>query len=255
MSLDRSAAPRKTGDMCGRFALVASSEEISQFLDLQIKAAIPPLYNIAPTQPINIAANFNGKRGAMLVRWGLIPGWVKDPDDFPTLINARSETAATKPSFRTAMRHRRALIPVTGFYEWKRPPAGSKGKSQAYLVRPRAGGIVALAGLWENWMGPDGTEIDTGCILTTAANDAFAPIHDRLPVAIEPDNFDAWLNVQNSEPRDVQPLLTAPHDEFWEAVPIGDAVNKVANATPDVQKRVEPKVQDPDQPPAQMDLL
>ncbi|MEN0088034.1 MAG: SOS response-associated peptidase [Pseudomonadota bacterium] len=243
--------------MCGRFALVAGTDQINQYLDTEIKSITPPLYNVAPTQPINIVANLNGKRGAMLVRWGLIPGWVKDPDDFPTLINARSETAATKPSFRHAMRHRRALIPATGFYEWRRPPEGSKAKSQAYLVRPRTGGLVAFAGLWETWMGPDGTEIDTGCILTTAANEAFAPIHHRLPVTIEPEHFDIWLDVQNEEPRDVQPLLTAPDDEFWEAVPVGDAVNKVANASPDIQKPVEPRpLEEPDQEgPTQMNLL
>ncbi|MEO0637121.1 MAG: SOS response-associated peptidase [Pseudomonadota bacterium] len=243
--------------MCGRFALVAGVDEINQHLDTEFKHIIPARYNVAPTQPINIVANLNGKRAALLVRWGLIPGWVKDPDDFPTLINARSETAATKPSFRAAMRHGRALIPATGFYEWRRPPEGSKAKSQAYLVRPREGGLVAFAGLWETWMGADGTEIDTGCILTTAANEAFAPIHHRLPVAIMPESFDAWLDTVNQEPRHVQPLLTAPDDQFWEAVPVGDAVNKVANTSPEIQEPVEPRPLDDetDQPPSQMTLL
>ncbi|MEO0497781.1 MAG: SOS response-associated peptidase [Pseudomonadota bacterium] len=241
--------------MCGRFALTASTEQINQYLDTEFNTVIAPRYNVAPTQPINLVASLNGRRGAMLVRWGLIPGWVKDPDDFPLIINARSETAATKPSFRAAMRHRRALIPATGFYEWRRPTSG-KGHSQAYLVRPREGGLVALAAVWENWMGPDGTEIDTAAILTTAANEAFAPIHDRLPVAIDPQNFEAWLDVQHAEPRDVQPMLTAPDDEFWEAVPVGDAVNKVANNTAAVQTQVEPRPpEDAAAGPTQMSLL
>jgi putative SOS response-associated peptidase YedK len=240
--------------MCGRFALIASQQEIEAFASISFNVEMPPRYNIAPTQPITVVTNFAGTRQPLLVRWGLIPGWVKDPDDFPLIINARSETAAEKASFRAAMRHRRAIIPATGFYEWRRPPGG-KGKSQAFHVRPKGGGLVGLAALWESWMGADGTEIDTGAILTTSANETFQPIHDRLPVAISPEKFDFWLDTVNQEPRDVQPLLVAPDEDFWEAIPVGDAVNKVANRGPEIQTRVEDRPVEAQEPKKQMDLF
>ena len=174
----------------------------------------------------------------MLVRWGLIPGWAKNPKDLPLLINARSETAAEKPAFRAAMRHRRILIPATGFYEWKRD--GSK-KSQPYYIRPRGGGVFAFGGLLETWAEPGGSEIDTAAILTTSANAAIAAIHDRMPVVIRPEDFARWLDVTGSEPRDVADLMQPVQPDFFEAIPVSDKVNKVANSGPDVQEPVTPR--------------
>ncbi len=201
--------------MCGRFSLLQSPEEVEAFFALDGLEAFPPRYNIAPTQPIlTVTAapprepgSNRPDREAHLARWGLLPSWVKDPKDFPLLINARSETAAEKASFRAAMRHRRALIPASGFYEWKRDKA--TGRSQAYWIRPADGGVVAFGGLAETWMSPDGSELDTAAILTTASSPAIAFIHDRMPVTIMPEDFSRWLDCRTLEPRDVADLLAA----------------------------------------------
>ncbi len=226
--------------MCGRFALTHSWEEMVEWYDLVMgevtgEAVPPPRYNIAPSQPIMMVENGPKGRSTLLVRWGLVPGWVKDPQAFTLLINARSETASEKPSFRTAMRHRRLLVPATGFYEWRR----SGSKSQAFWVRPRDGSLLTFAGLMETWSSPDGSEIDTGCLLTTSANDGFAKIHHRLPVIIRPDNFERWLDCMGQEPRDVKDLLEPVEDGFLEAIPVSDRVNKVANAGPDIQEPID----------------
>lgn len=231
--------------MCGRFSLTATPEEVQELLDLVEIEAFPPRYNIAPTQPILVivadpptgeGSNLPG-REAMLVRWGLLPSWVKDPKDFPLLINARGETAAGKASFRAAMRHRRVLVPASGFYEWKRD---GKRKAQPYWIRPRGGGLVVFAGLMETWHSPDGSEIDTAAILTTAANATVGNIHDRMPVVIRREDFAQWLDCRGREPRDVAHLLQPAGPDLFEAVPVSSAVNKVANSGPDIQQPVEP---------------
>lgn len=231
--------------MCGRFALSAMPKELQEAFGLMQVEEFPPRYNIAPTQPILIVINGpvppagsnQPRRLALLVRWGLLPGWVKDPKDFPLLINARSETAAEKAAFRAAMRHRRVLIPASGFYEWRRAP-GKKTKPQAYWIRPRHGGIVAFGGLMETYVGADGSEIDTAAILTTAANDTLASIHDRMPVVIEPKDRDRWLDTSANEPRNVADLLGPVADDYFEAIPVSDQVNAVANQGPDLQNPV-----------------
>lgn len=228
--------------MCGRFTLAATPEEVAAFLATLELEAFPPRYNIAPTQPILLAMAGPPRepgsnlldRVALLVRWGLIPGWCKDPKALPLLINARSETAAEKNAFRAAMRHRRALIPATGFYEWKR-----EGKSkQAYLIRPKGGGLMAFGALMETYAEPGGGEIDTGAILTTAANDQIAEIHDRMPVVIRPADFARWLDCRSREPRDVADLLAPVEPGFFETIAISDKVNKVANTGPDIQEPI-----------------
>ncbi|MCV3738495.1 SOS response-associated peptidase [Rhizobium sp. TRM96647] len=234
--------------MCGRFALTEPTARLKEFLDVVDVEEFPERYNIAPTQPILVViagdrqepgSNLPDRR-ALLVRWGFTPSWVKDPREFPLLINARAETAIGKASFRAAMRHRRILVPASGFYEWHRPPKGSKEKSQAYWIRPRNGGIVAFAGLMETWSSADGSEVDTGAILTTAANRAIGGIHDRMPVVIEPQDFARWLDCKTQEPREVEDLLRPIDDAFFEAVPVSDRVNKVANVGPEIQEPVAP---------------
>lgn len=226
--------------MCGRLSLTHSFSEIVALYNLTSTAssnemAPPPRYNIAPTQPIMMVDQTSQGRASILVRWGLMPGWVKEPDKFTLLINARSETVSEKPSFRNAMRHRRTLVPASGFYEWRR----TGKKSQPYWVRPRDGGLITIGGLMETWSGADGTEIDTGCLLTTHANDSFSKIHHRLPVIIQPNDFNRWLDCMNSEPRDVEDLLQPVSDDFLEAIPVSDLVNKVANSGPAVQVPIE----------------
>ena len=229
--------------MCGRIGLEVPWEELFGYFNLirpvEMGEEMPPRYNIAPTQPIVMVGDgADGQREGMLVRWGLVPSWVKDPKSFTLLVNARSETAIEKPSFRSAMRHRRMLIPASGFYQWQR--FGKGQPSQAYWVRPKKGNIVAFGGLMETWSDPNGSEIDTGCILTTEANKSFSAIHHRLPLVIQPEDFTRWLDCKTQEPRDVADLLKPVEDDYFEAIPVGDAVNKVANAGRDIQERVEP---------------
>lgn len=229
--------------MCGRFALTATPEEVAEFLGLVETEDFPARFNIAPTQPILVVTAADRQRPgsnlperrALLVRWGFTPSWVKDPRDFPLLINARAETAIGKASFKAAMRHRRILIPASGFYEWHRRPKASGEPSQAYWVRPKSGGIVAFAGLMETWSSVDGSEVDTGAILTTHANARIGDIHDRMPVVIRPEDFARWLDCKTQEPRDVADLMVPASDDDFEVIAVSDKVNKVANTGADLQ--------------------
>lgn len=231
--------------MCGRFALTATPEEIEALFALIDVEDFPPRFNIAPTQPILLLMAGNGRepgsnlpdRRSLLVRWGLIPAWAKNPKDLPLFINARSETAAEKPAFRAAMRHRRALIPASGFYEWRRD---GDSRPQPYWVRPKGGGVVAFGGLMETYAEPGGSEIDTAAVLTTAASADIAPIHARMPAVIRPEDFSRWLDCRTLEPRDVADLMQPPEQGLFEAVPVSDKVNAVANVGPELQQRVEP---------------
>lgn len=235
--------------MCGRFALTATPEEVRELFGLLELEAFPERYNIAPTQPVLVIIDGEKsapgsnlpQRRALLVRWGFMPGWVKDPKEFPLLINARAETAIGKASFRAAMRHRRILVPASGFYEWHRPPKDSGEPSQAYWIRPRRGGIVAFAGLMETWSSADGSEVDTGAILTVGANAAIARIHDRMPVVIEPEDFSRWLDCRSQEPRQIEDLLKPADPDFFEAIPVSNKVNAVRNTGPDIQEPVAAK--------------
>lgn len=233
--------------MCGRFSLTATPEEVRELFGLLELEDFPARYNIAPTQPILVVIDGERaapgsnlpERRALLVRWGFTPGWVKDPKEFPLLINARSETAIGKASFRAAMRHRRILVPASGFYEWHRPPKESGEPSQAYWIRPRKGGIVAFAGLMETWSSADGSEVDTGAILTVGANSAIARIHDRMPVVIAPEDFSRWLDCRSQEPRAIEDLMRPADPDFFEAIPVSSRVNAVRNVGPEIQEPVE----------------
>jgi putative SOS response-associated peptidase YedK len=229
--------------MCGRFFITITPNEVAELMALYDLEDFPARYNIAPTQPILMV--MQGPRSepgsnlpsriSMLVRWGLIPSWVKDIKAFPLLLNARSESVMEKNSFKAAIRHRRTLIPASGFYEWKRT---DDKKSQPYLVRPRGGGLVAFAGVMETYLAADGSEIDTGAIITTESNTAFMPIHDRLPVVIKPENYERWLDCRTYEPRQVADLFAAVENDYFEWLPISDKVNKVANTSPDIQNSI-----------------
>ena len=240
--------------MCGRFALTHRPEGIEDEFAVSGVEPFPPRYNIAPTHPILVIAGGSTPepgsnrpdRAALLVRWGFIPSWVKDVKQFPLLINARAETAATKASFRNAMRHRRVLVPASGFYEWK---GTGRKNAQPYWVRPRHGGVVAFGGLMETYAEPGGSEIDTAAILTCPANSHIAPIHHRMPVVIRPEHYARWLDCIRNEPRDVVDIMEPVGPDFFEAVPVSDRVNKVANAGPDLQEEVAPAGDNSTEPP------
>ena len=223
--------------MCSRYSLTAPPEEVQAYFGTINAAEFPPRYNIAPTQPVSIVRlDARGRRELCLVRWGLIPPWVKDPRDFATLINARSETADEKPSFRGAMRHRRCLVPFTGFYEW----VGQRGSKQPYLIAPREGNIMGFAGLWEHWLGADGSEVETMAILTTRANGDMEAIHERMPVILLPEYFDAWLDCRSGSSADVQEFLEPLADGQLTVVAVSRKVNNPRNDSQEVQEPAEP---------------
>lgn len=217
--------------MCTRYNLTAPAEAVRTFFKAKGEADFPPRYNIAPTQPTLIVRQSTDARELVLVRWGLIPSWVKDPSQLKTtLINARAEGAADKPSFRGPLRHRRCLVPATGFYEW----SGRPGAKQPYHITPRGGGIVGLGGLWEHWLGADGSELETMSILTVAANATIAPLHDRMPMILAPQDFDLWLDCRPGTAEHIEPLLRPAPNDFLEFREASKALNNVRNEGPAV---------------------
>ncbi len=219
--------------MCGRYTVTSAPEAIRALFRYPEQPNFPPRYNVAPTQPIPIVRLVNGERHFALVRWGLLPSWVKDPKSFTLLINARGESAAEKPAFRAAMKRRRCLIPADGFYEWQK--AGER--KRPFYVHAKSGKPLAFAGLWETWTGPNGEELETGTIVTTAANKTLAPIHGRMPVIVPPDGFDLWLDTANVDAKTAAALIAPAPENLLEAFEISTAVNRVANDNP---KLIEP---------------
>lgn len=210
--------------MCGRYVLTSAPEVLRALFGYAVKPNFPPRYNIAPSQPIAIVRLVNGERQLTLVRWGLLPGWVKDSKAFSLLINARGESVLDKPAFRAAMRYRRCLIPADGFFEWQ----AQGGHKRPFFVRAKDGGPLAFAGLWETWMGPNGEELETAAIVTTGASAQLAPIHPRMPVIISPAAFDVWLDCAKVDARTAAALI-APASQAMEAHEISGEVNRTAN--------------------------
>ena len=221
--------------MCGRFTQRFSWRELRELLGLIGPAAnLRPRYNVAPSQEVAVVRDGEVGRGLSMLRWGLIPGWARDPAIAYKLINARSETVSEKPSFRSAYRHRRCLIPADGFYEWTR-----SGKTkQPWLIGLKGGGVFAFAGLWERWTVPEGAALrgslaelrpgetnETCTILTTSANAAVARVHNRMPAILPPGTFGSWL-----EGNEV-PLGPYPADEM-RIHPESTLVNRAANDDP-----------------------
>ena len=213
--------------MCGRYAIISAPEEIRRLFRYAEQPNFPPRYNVAPTQPIPLVRIAEGARHFALMRWGLLPAWVKDPRAFTLLINARAETALEKPAFRNAMKRRRCLIPADGFYEWQREGA----RKQPFFIRRRDRAPFAFAGLWETWSGPGGEEIDTAAILTTQANETLRALHHRMLVILPPEAFDLWLD-EATDVRAAASLLVPAADDQLELFAVSDAVNKVVNDDP-----------------------
>lgn len=227
--------------MCGRYTIIATPEALRAIFGYEEQPNFPPRYNVAPTQPIPIVRLIEGKRHFALVRWGLLPSWVKDPKAFSLLINARGESAAEKPAFRAAMKRRRCLIPADGFYEWR---AAGGARKQPYFIRAKAGTPLAFAGLWETWTGPNGEELDTAAIVTTKANRTLTAIHDRMPVIVPPDGFDLWLNTADVDPATASALIAPAPENLLEAFPVSTEVNRVGNDNPNLVARADELTQD-----------
>jgi putative SOS response-associated peptidase YedK len=211
--------------MCGRYTLVSNPEAIRALFRYAGQPNFPARYNISPTQPIAVVRMFEGRREFALLRWGLIPAWVKDPRSLSLLFNARGESVLQKPAFASAMRYRRCLIPFDGFYEWKQ--VGKR--KQPYYIRARHGGPMAFAGLWESWMGPNGEEMETAAIVTTMANSQLAPLHRRMPVILPPDAFEQWLDHRKVDAETAAALIAPASEDLLEVYPVSDEVNRAAN--------------------------
>jgi putative SOS response-associated peptidase YedK len=216
--------------MCGRFTLFTPASRLAEVFLPGEALTVTPRYNIAPSQPILAvrASAAPGRREFAMPRWGLIPPWARDAAVGNRLINARAETVSEKPAFRRAFRERRCLVPADGFYEWKREGAVKR----PYYVRMRGGAPFAFAGLWERWEGAGGEAVETCAILTTEPNGLLAPIHDRMPLILSPEEYDPWLDPSVRSPERLAPLLRPLPDGEMEAYPVGREVNNPANDDP-----------------------
>lgn len=221
--------------MCGRFTLRTPAADLARLFHLPVPE-LPPRYNIAPTQ--DVAAIRSDARGEhrefALLRWGLVPFWADDPKIGYKTINARAETVAVKPAFRSAFSKRRCLILADGFYEWEQAAQGK----QPYLIHRQDDRPFAMAGLWEHW--EKGERLIESCtIIVTEANDLLAPIHDRMPVIVSPDDYDLWLDPASGDRGKLQQLLQPADSRGWERYPVSTVVNNARHETADCIRPVE----------------
>jgi putative SOS response-associated peptidase YedK len=243
--------------MCGRFVITSPPDAIRQIFGYEEQPNFPPRHNIAPTQPIPVVILDNGKRHFRLMRWGLVPAWVKDPRNFTLLINARAETVREKPAFKNAIKRRRVLIPADGYYEWQ-----TIGRTKRpFFIHRRDGTPLGFAALAETWAGPNGEEVDTVAIVTTAASADLAGLHHRAPVTIAPEDFERWLDCSSDEASEVMSLLGSPEEGVFVWHEVSRRANSVANdddqlllAITDEQRAAEeasmsPKKTTPPKPP------
>jgi putative SOS response-associated peptidase YedK len=223
--------------MCGRYRLSRRKQVIEEYFDASGGEAWSPRYNIAPTQPVPIIRQ-NPKepiREISLVRWGLIPSFSKDPTGPAMMINARSETASTKPAFRDLLKFRRCLIPADGFYEWKKT-----GKTkQPYCFEVNEGSLFAFAGLWDCWRDARGKELETCSILTTTPNALTQAVHDRVPVILDPDIYDLWLDPGMKDVHAVSDMLKPYDARLMRSYPVSTRINSVVNDDPECSAPVK----------------
>ncbi len=221
--------------MCGRFTNYMTWDDIANLYRL-VPGTVPlnlrPQYNIAPGQPVLVIYNgIPGRptgRTATFMIWGLVPSWSKGPDTRYSMINARAETINVKPAYKGAFRHRRCLIPANGFYEWRKLPDGSK---QPYYISAEDGDILSFAGVWEDWLGPDGSEIDSFAIVTVPGKGMIRQVHDRMPVILPPDTHSAWLDPETQK-REAMALLQSGTSEGITMKPVSTMVNATRNDHP-----------------------
>src|SRR5262245_29930177 len=211
--------------MCGRFVITSPPAALRQIFGYVEQPNFPPRHNVAPTQPVPVVIVENGKRHFRLVRWGLIPSWVKDPRKITLMINARSEGIAERPAFKNAIRRRRCLIPADGYYEWQ----ASAGRKRPHFIYRRDERPFGLAGLAESWIGPNGEELDTVAIVTTTASRDLAVLHHRVPVAIREEDFARWLDCSADDAAPVMGLLTPPEEGEFTWHEVSTRVNSADN--------------------------
>jgi putative SOS response-associated peptidase YedK len=223
--------------MCGLYSLRKSEDEVRAAFGYSGEAVLGPRDYVTPSGPMAIVRVERVGLRLAWVRWGLVPSWMKEVKPGKPLINARAETVTQKPSFRNAMRRRRCLIPADGFYEWS---GDQPGRKQAWHIHRPDGAVFAFAGLWEAWMGADGSELETACIITTAANRTIAAIHDRMPAVIEPEAHALWLDTDNIKAEEAAALLVPAAESHF--VADKTVIRRTAPPPKPVAAPVQPKL-------------
>jgi putative SOS response-associated peptidase YedK len=246
--------------MCGRYAQTHSADEIAEEFGVDrvdVEERHAPSWNVAPTDPVfGVMVRKRRDEPDVLerrlrgLRWGLVPSWAKDPSIGSRLINARLETVHEKPAFKRAFKLRRCLLPADGFYEWY--GTTTAGKKQPFYIRPRDGGVMAMAGLYEIWRDPAVADDDdpaafrwTSTVLTTEAEDDVGQIHDRMPLLVEPERWAAWLDPTADDVDELRELLVPAAPGRLEAFPVSTEVNSVKNNGPHL---IDPLPAEPDEP-------
>ena len=229
--------------MCGRFVSATPAAEIAAFFDAEPpEVELAPNFNVAPTTEVYVVGEGSGGRRVRVMHWGLVPPWAKDTSGASRLINARSETVAEKPSFRSAFRRRRCIMPVDGFYEWTTVP-GALRKQPVFIHSPDDAPL-ALAALWEFWRppdaDPDGPGLFSCCILTCAANRTISEVHDRMPVLLRRDDWSTWMTAPADDPTLTELMVPAPEGALIRH-PVSTDVNSTRNNRPDLMLPVEPE--------------
>ena len=220
--------------MCGRFSRTYTYEDLREYFDLVKGPPLEPRYNIAPSQEVAAVRVEDGERRLVLLRWGLVPFWADDPKIGYKMINARSETAFKTPAFRAAFRGRRCIIVASGFFEW----AHRAGDRQPYYIHRVDEKPMAFAGMWEHWKDKEGkTVIESCAILTTDAGEPVIKLHDRMPVILEPEDFDPWLDPEEHRVERLRELLRPAAPGVLTMFPVSKFVNKATN---EGEKCIEP---------------
>jgi putative SOS response-associated peptidase YedK len=242
--------------MCGRYSITTPVEAMRQLFSFQGLPNLGANYNVAPTSAVPLVRMLDGKRDIAMARWGLVPSWAKEILSKP-LINARCETVAEKPAFKTSYRRRRCLVPADGYYEWHTTRQGLK---QPYYIHRKDSQMIAMAGIWSDWMSPDGSELDTMAILTTEANAALKSLHHRMPVMIQESDFNLWLDPAIERDAAIDALLVPAAEDLLEAYPVSTRVNRVGVDEPSLIEPIELEPNEAEDPeddpgPSQLSLL
>jgi putative SOS response-associated peptidase YedK len=229
--------------MCGRMTQATDPAEVARIFDAEsrVDAAtggiVTPRYNVAPTTPLTIVRQRPDEgRTVEQVRWGLIPSFARDASGAAKMINARAETVASSPAFRSSFQRRRCIVPSDGFYEWRR----TGGPKQPFFLHPPAGAVLAMAGVWAARKDPEsGLWVPSAAVITTSANHLVSAIHDRMPVLLPRETWDDWLDTGIQDVEYLGSLLVAPPDDVLEMYPVSTRVNSVRNDGPDLVLPVE----------------
>jgi putative SOS response-associated peptidase YedK len=225
------------GHVCGRATSTTPRDTLARLLDVDEvdTPELPISWNVAPTQPLYVVAtSSNGTRKLRSLRWGLVPSWATDPSTGSKLINARAETLAKRPAYRALISTRRALVTVSGFYEWRRSGPGSRALRQPCYFHRADGEPMVFAGLWDLWLDGEGRPLRTCTIITTAANKATAPVHDRMPAILLPEVWEEWLRPGTLDARRLARLLAPAPDDLLDIYPVGTAVNDARSNGPEL---------------------